>query len=531
MSSKSSLKIDAFKGIACVLAILFVSISSAHAAASKDLVAAGKRLYLEGLGVSGKTIRATVQGDVSLSGAQVTCQSCHGRSGMGTVESGKIPPAIAGKFLFTPDYRTLNKRQRPVYTEKTLAKAIRGGIDAAGQPLDPLMPRFQLDDNDVKALIAYLRQLGSKLSPGSGAETLRVATLIAGNVDPQLERAELDVIETFIAARNRGGSRRLRGGHSPHDEKEIYREWTHDVWRVTGPPETWRAQIDKLYAKQPVFALIGGLATGSWQPIHDFCQQQEVPCLLPDIDLPPNNVGDFYSYYFSRGMLLEADVIAAGLKSKNLTSGVVSIMDSSDYRSVAASFELEQVLKKSGAQVRVLDLRADSGLSLAKVADKNTSAVVLWLPSESLQQVIKSSKNDGPPLFLSATLFAAKNDKLPDVLRSRAQMVQLTAMPNDPDPALRRYLAWARVLKVKLSEERHQALAYFACMTFAEAVKHTGLNLSRDYLIDLLNHSSKLTAYLPLYKRGGITPWQRVLSRGGYLVDLSGGAKPMWIVP
>jgi len=58
-------------------------------------------------------------------------------------------------------------------------------------------------------------------------------------------------------------------------------------------------------------------------------------------------------------------------------------------------------------------------------------------------------------------------------------------------------------------------------MTFADGVNHTGLYLSRDYLLDLLNHPSKQNPYIPLYTRGGITPWQRVLSRGGYLVDLS----------
>jgi len=87
------------------------------------------------------------------------------------------------------------------------------------------------------------------------------------------------------------------------------------------------------------------------------------------------------------------------------------------------------------------------------------------------------------------------------------------------------------VQDVKNQDERRQALAYLACMAFAEVVKHTGLYLSRDYLLDLLNHSSKLNAYIPLYTKGGITPWQRVLSRGGYLIDLSGHTPPDWQVP
>jgi len=506
--------------------------STAQGATPDHLIAAGKRLYLEGLGVSGEAIRATVQGDVPLSGTQVTCQSCHGRSGMGTIESGKIPPAIAGPFLFSPDYRTRIQRQRPAYTDKTLARAIRDGIDAAGQRLDPLMPRFQLSDRDVAALTAYLRQLGATLSPGSDVDSLRVATVIAGDVDPLLERAELDVIETYIAARNRGGPQRLRGGHFPHDEKEIFREWSHDVWRLNGPPESWSAQIEKLYRKQPVFALIGGLASGSWQPVHDFCKAQQMPCLLPDIDLPPNDVNDFYSFYFSRGLLLEADVIASVLKSKDLTANVLSIIDSGDVRAVAASAALEQALKKIGAQAHTLDILTSPDLTLSKKGvTNNASAIVLWTNADALQQLGKGSQSESPPLFLSATLLGNSVDKVPATLRSRAQVVQLTALSNEPDPALRRYLAWARVQKVKVQEQRHQALAYFACMVFAEGVKHTGLYLSRDYVLDLLNHSSKLTAYLPLYTHGGITPWQRVLSRGGYLVDLSGHSKPTWVVP
>jgi ABC-type branched-subunit amino acid transport system substrate-binding protein/mono/diheme cytochrome c family protein len=522
--------------LTCVLALVLAGGSPAQAASKDDLVAAGKQLYLKGLGVSGEPIRAIVQGDVPLSGTQVTCQSCHGRSGMGTIESGRIPPAIAGPFLFTPDIRTRTQRQRPAYTDETLARAVRDGIDAAGKPLDPLMPRFQLGERDLTALTAYLRQLGATLSPGSDANSLRVATVIAGDVDPVVERAELDVIKTYIDARNRGGPQRLRGGHFPHDEKEIYREWSYDIWRVSGPPETWRSQIEKLYRKQPVFALIGGLSSGSWQPVYDFCKAQELPCLLPDIDLPPDDVSDFYSFYFSRGVLLEADIMASVIKSKNLGANVLSIVDSSDVRTVAAATELEQTLKKSGAQVRTLDIRTSPDTTLAKFAANNTSAIVLWLNTDDLQQVGKGSQSEGPPLFLSATLLSANRegtnvDKVPATLRSRAQVVQLTALPNDPDPALRRYLAWARVQKVKVQEERRQALAYFACMVFAEGVKHTGLYLSRDYVLDLLNHSSKLTAYLPLYTRGGITPWQRVLSRGGYLVDLSGRSKPTWVVP
>ena len=110
MSAEPYLGIHVFT---LVLALVLAGSLPAQGAKQDDLVAAGKRIYLEGLGVTGKPIKATVQGDVPVSGTQVTCQSCHGRSGMGTIESGKIPPTIAGPFLFAPDIRTRTQRQRP----------------------------------------------------------------------------------------------------------------------------------------------------------------------------------------------------------------------------------------------------------------------------------------------------------------------------------------------------------------------------------------------------------------------------------
>jgi len=507
-------------------------VAMAQGPGTDDLEAAGQRLYREGRDISGEAVSAMVQGDVPLSGTQVTCQSCHGRSGMGTIESGRIPPALAGPLLFAPDVQ----RRRPAYSESTLARAVREGIGASGRPLDPLMPRFQLGEHDVAALAAYLRQLGAAKSPGVGPSSLRLATVIAGDVDPSVERAVLEVIEAFIAARNRSGPQRLRGGRAPEDTKETYREWSLDIWRLAGPPGSWRTQLETLYRKHPVFALVGGVGMGTWQPIHDFCEAEQMPCLLPDTDLPPADDGSFYSFYFSRGLRLEAEIIATALVADGLSASVVAVVDGdlgSPSREAAAA--LAQALDRHGGKMRTLDMRRESGpeATLAQTAGDETSAVVLWLGVEGLRRLAAEPEfsNATAPVFLSSSLLGASWDEVPETLRSRSQVVHLSALPGEPDPSLQRFRAWARGQGVPIRQERHQALAYFACMAFADGTKHAGRYLSRDYLLDLLNHASTLTAYLPLYLRAGITPGQRVLSRGGYLVDLSGGSEPAWLVP
>ena len=371
----------------------------------------------------------------------------------------------------------------------------------------------------------------------SGVEPagLRLATLIAGDVAGDVELAVLEVLEAFVADRNRSGRQRLRGGHAPGQPKETYREWSLDVWRVGGPPESWRAQLETRYRERPAFAIVGGVALGTWQPIHDFCEAEQMPCLLPDTDLPPPDDGGFYSFYFSRGLRLEAEIIAATLAADDLAANVVGVVEGGrGSPSGEAAAALAHALERRGGRLRTLDADREStpDEAFARAVGDEGSAIVLWMDVDGIRRLAAAlGPRSGARLFLSSTLLGARWDDLPAPVRARARMVHLTALPGEPDPALERFRAWARARGVRIREERRQALAYFACLAFAEGTKHMGRFLLRDYLVDLLEHASTLTAYLPLYRRAGMTPGQRVLSRGGYVVDLSGRLEPSWLVP
>ena len=497
-----------------------------------DLVAAGRRLYREGLGVSGDPVRALVQGDVPVSGTQVTCESCHGRSGIGAIEGGQVAPGVATPVLLAPD----KQRRRPAYTEGTLARALREGVDSAGRPIDPLMPRFQLGDGDVVALDAYLRQLGAVESPGVGPGSLRLATVVAGDVATEVDTAVLDVLEAYVADRNRSGPQRRRGGHAPGQPKEKFREWSLDVWRLGGPPEGWRRQLETRYRERPPFALVGGVASGAWQPIDDFCEAEQIPCLLPDTDLPRAGDGGYYGFYFSRGLYLEAEIIAATLAGDGLGANVISVVEGGRTSpSGEAAEALGRALEKRGGRMRTLDERrgASPDAPLAQAFGSEASAIVLWLKADGVKRLAAepAAGNGAAPVFLSSTLLGARWDDVPATIRRRARVVHLTALPGEPDAALERFRGWARGRGVRIREERHQALAYFACLAFADGAKHLGRFMYRDYFVDLFEHASGLTAYLPLYVRAGVTPRQRVLSRGGYVIDLSGRSEPTWLVP
>ena len=69
-----------------------------------------------------------------------------------------------------------------------------------------------------------------------------------------------------------------------------------------------------MYRLQPVYAIVSGIADEDWSPIDAFCAKHRIPAVLPQTPLPPARPADgFYSFYFSKGVALEAQAIAGHL--------------------------------------------------------------------------------------------------------------------------------------------------------------------------------------------------------------------------
>lgn len=117
----------------------------------------GELLFRTGSGADGRPIPYT-------SGLPMltSCAACHGERGQGgrvqvmmrTVEA----PSIAWPELTEANHAD-GEEAHPPYTEATLRRAITTGVDPVGVPLDPLMPRWRLSDQEWEALLAYLRTL------------------------------------------------------------------------------------------------------------------------------------------------------------------------------------------------------------------------------------------------------------------------------------------------------------------------------------------------------------------------------------
>jgi hypothetical protein len=503
------------------------------------LVEAGRRIYREGRGTAGEALKAVVQGDVQVDGTQVTCESCHRRSGMGTGEGGRLSPPVAGPLLFAPGQH----RGRPAYTDASLARALRDGIDPVGRPLDPLMPRYDLGEEDLAAVTAYLRALGADPSPGASGTSLRFATVIATDAPADQRDAVTGILTAFFAEKNaqiRREADRTAMRRAPGEPLVPYRRWDLEIWEVSGPAGVWRAQIEARYQERPVFAILSGLVTGPWRPIHDFCEANGIPCLLPNTDLTPAAEGDHYGLYFSAGMRLEAEILASEIAAAGRTADVLQVVAEADPNAVGAAAAFEAAIGRRGGRVRSERVGAGSGAVARSLLAGSAAAVVLWTPAGVIgapdaagDAAVGSPEKAGAagsPIYFSSTILGDTGETLPADLRSRARVVHRGRLPGDRDTALERFRFWARARDIAARSERLQSQTWFSCMALVDGAKHLGLYPSRDYLLDLLDHSPGLSAFLPGFPRGEMGPGQRFLVKGGYVIPVAGG-DPVWIVP
>lgn len=502
---------------------------------------AGQSIYREGRLPSGEPVHATVQNGVALAGAAAACVNCHRRSGLGGSEGQVNIRPIAGRLLFAPPARA--GETRPAYTQATLARALREGVDPGGRALDTLMPRYALSDDDVARLHAYLEGVSATVAPGVSDREIHFATIVTPDVAEDERRAMLDVMHAFF--RDKNGGTRLEARRREVGRERMYlayRTWVLHVWALKGRPDTWRRQLEAYYRQQPVFAAIGGIGRASWQPVHAFCEEFELPCVLPDVDYPVVEKAGYYAVYFSRGVALEAEVLAEQLAKAAPRDARIAQVFRDDETGRLPAQALRQALRRRG-----IDTLADhpvtgdgpvaAGFWSGLLNDARPAILVVWLAAED----VASLGETGPPpsglqaVYLSASLSASERTDLAGGWRERVRMVCLFDLPARRAQHLARMTMWLRARKVPLADERIQANTYFALTLAGDAMEHLGLNFSRDYFIERIEQMAGTSPSPSIYPRLSLGPGQRFASRGGHIVGFPHGAEPVplsdWLVP
>lgn len=542
------------RGLVVIAVWAFLAAPPAGADGRSDT--AGAAIYRQGVLPSGAPLVGVRDPGMHTEGQAAACVNCHRRSGLGMREGRQIVPPIAGRYLFYPRARPGDdldlpfvetmRGDRDPYTEATLARAIREGIGVDGKPFSVVMPRFALDDAAMTDLIGYLRTLAPTAVPGVKNSVLSFATIFTPDADPVARKGVLDVLRQFFADKNnhtRAESPRLRSSHRLGFM--VNRHWELHVWQLEGAPQTWQAQLSDKLAAEPVFAVISGLGGKTWEPVHRFCDSEGLPCLFPNVDLPVDSEADFDDVYFSKGVLLEAQLIARQLQASEAAPKlrrVVQVFRADDVGGDAAKAMASALGTPQGdTKIKVVDRRlaAAGGKQDLTAALRDTTAgdaLVLWLRPADIA-ALGPLPGGVTLVYMSGRMAGLEQAPLPAAWRRLTRMAYPFDLPDRRRAQVDYPLGWFRIRQIPVVALQAQADAYLACIILSDTINHMSDTFQRDYLIERIGEGLGHRILTGYYPRLALAAGQSFASKGGYVVHFAENtgthviADGDWIVP
>jgi len=272
--------------------------------------------------------------------------------------------------------------------------------------------------------------------------------------------------------------------------------------------------------------------------VHRFCEAVSLPCIFPNVDLPVVSETDVYSLYYSRGVLLEADLLASRLETLDARAQRVVQVYRADDVGRAAAEALQRKLSKSGIQTVERPLTRPRALAAVLQSVRPGDAVVLWLRPDDIA-ALPLMPPRGSRVFMSGVMGGLDAAPLPGAWRAAIRMTYPVELPEKRTVVVDYALGWLAHKGIPVRDERVQIDTYVACSISFEALNRMSGSFSPDYLVERLENTLDHDIVTGYYPRLSMAPKERFASKGGYIVHFSGGggggwriaADTEWIVP
>lgn len=539
--------------LALLCAALPVSARAAAGGAGlSDAEARGKRIYLSGESPSGGEVTALMgDGGIEVPATALPCASCHGHDGRGRPEGGVEPSDLTWEALTRPyTITTLNGRRRGPYTPRLLTRAIGLGIDASGNELDTVMPRYRMSHADSADLVAFLRKLGLDPDPGVDEATLDVGVLL-----PPRELPGAAATAAAVGRVTDAYSRRVnRDGGVYERQLRLHYEV------LPADPAQRPAALRRFVTETPVFALVASYTAGADRALADAAEALELPLvgplgLHPDESFPLNR----QVFHLDGGLPAQVRALAATARARAAegaapTYAVVAPPDGP--LAGLAEMAARQLDKARGEVTRLpypatRSTDAESRDAESKATGRAQAAtdlarglhaaavgeILLLLPGDDAAAVLVALRDlihpgwapaVGIPGGLASRLPLEAGKPLPGRL-----FLAYNSLPGDVTPAGLERLG-ERLGEDLTARDPRQVHAFLAMDTLVQGLEESGRDLTREVLITSLERVRNRPTGLSRPLSFG--PNRRVGVRGAYVVELdpAGVGEPLaaeWVEP
>jgi len=489
--------------------------------------ARGKHIYTEGESPKSRIITAAIaRSEAPVSASILPCIQCHGVDGRGI---GVISPDINWDELVDASGHEHLQRSHGAFDAATVARAIRSGLDTAGNELEATMPRYAMADEDMADLIAYLKRIDTELDPGLSADTIRIGTVLPisgplGDAGYAMRR----IIDAYFASVNSNG-----GIHGRDLELVVGAYGAEDT------PAFWEAQ--DLVRRESLFALVASYLPGFEEELSKLANEQQIPLIGPYTWLNSDG-GGRYEFILQAGLAEQSEALVEAVVTKAVVASAELPRLGVVYPLVQGFDEIAETVRDRAARHNIervamtpytLD-KFDATTLAGKLKDADIEGVVFLGSMNEFGEFGRAADAlDWSPTLLAPGLLAEQG--VYEIPQSFGGQVYLAygSLPSDHTrEGMGLFEALHQDRGLDYGNSVAQIAAFSAARVLVEGLRRAGPYPSRERLISSLESLADFESGLiaPI----SFAPDRRMGTGGAYVVqvDLSTGrlnAEQNWI--
>jgi len=436
----------------------------------------GKLIYTKGKRSDNRPIRATLSG-ATFDAKILPCINCHGVNGQGNPEGGVEPSPLDWSSLTKPyALEFKNGRKRTAYTHPLFLRAVQSGLDASSNTLDPVMPLYDLNSEDVDDLIEYLKVIRYEYADGVNDSTITVGVILPESPsDSPKSDAIQKTVEAYIDLVNLGG-----GLYQRLIQVRFY-------WWKEGEAGVYRKLLNDL-EEQTIFSLIASdLSTLSNSQLK-ILQQHEVPVIGAIEGNPsPNGYLKGNIYYLFSGLEQEIQhLIDYTQPTEKSDQKSIILYDSLFLTKHNSIFERIQAANPS---IKIQLTNGENGLQeLTFLQEKAYSNLILLTASRYGRQILETldELNWRPDIFSPGRLITSAWLDAPQTWDRKLHFSYPTWISQRDDRAMQQYYKMMQQYQLSDAFLASQLHALVSTILFTEVVKTVGKDLNQKQLIDAI---------------------------------------------